>query len=90
VITEGGKGWFLYLIECRDGSIYTGITVDVRIRYASHEKGRGAAYTRSHPPKRLLATIEYPNRSEALKAEYAMKRLSAGEKHAFCRRHGPG
>lgn len=76
--------WFLYLLECRDGSIYTGIAVDVAARYAAHEKGKGARYTRSHPPRRLLAVIEYPDRSTASKAEYAMKRLSAAEKRCFC------
>ena len=74
------KPWFLYLIECQDGSIYTGITVDVAKRYAAHESGRGARYMRSHPPKRLLKVFEYGNRSEASKAEYTMKLLSASEK----------
>jgi putative endonuclease len=77
--------WFLYLIECKDGSIYTGITVDVAARYAVHVSGKGARYTRSHPPKRLLTTVKYPNRSEALKAEHKMKSLSASEKREFCR-----
>lgn len=76
--------WFLYLIECNDGSIYTGIAVDVHARYAAHQTGKGARYTRSHPPRRLLAIIEYPDRSTASKAEYAMKRLSAWEKRRFC------
>ena len=76
--------WFLYLIECKDGSIYTGIAVDVQARYAAHQKGKGARYTRSHPPRRLLTMIEYPDRSTASKAEYAMKQLSAFEKRSFC------
>ena len=54
--------WFVYLIECRDGSIYTGIAVDVDARYAAHKSGKGARYTRSHPPRRLLAAVEYPDR----------------------------
>jgi putative endonuclease len=74
------KPWFLYLIECQDGSIYTGITVDVEKRYAAHMGGKGAKYTRAHPPKQLLKVIEYPNRSEASKAEYAIKQLTAHEK----------
>jgi putative endonuclease len=74
------KSWFLYLLECQDGSIYTGITVDVAARYAAHANGTGARYTRSHPPQRLLAVIEYPDRSAASKAEYAMKKLTAEEK----------
>ena len=77
--------WFLYLIECRDGSIYTGIAVDVEKRYAAHAAGTGARYTRSHPPKKLLATLPYPDRSRASKAEYATKQLSAGEKRALAR-----
>jgi putative endonuclease len=79
--------WFIYLIECQDGSIYTGIAVNVEARYAAHVSGKGARYTRSHPPRRLLAMIEYPDRSSASKAEYAMKQLPAAEKRAFGRLH---
>lgn len=75
--------WTLYLIECRDGSIYTGIAVDIAARYAAHAAGKGARYTRMHPPARLLATIAYPDHSSALKAEYRIKQLSAAEKRAF-------
>jgi putative endonuclease len=78
-----GIPWFLYLIECQDGSIYTGITVDVAARYAAHKIGTGARYTRSHPPKCLLAVVEFPDRSTASKAEYAMKQLSAIEKRGY-------
>ena len=77
--------WYLYLIECRDGSIYTGITVDVAVRYAAHAEGRGARYTRSHPPLRLLTVVEYPDRSTATKAEYRMKLLTAADKREFAR-----
>ena len=79
--------WFLYLIECKDGSIYTGIAIDVEARYAAHASGKGARYTRSHPPRRLLAAIRYPDRSSVSKAEYAMKQLSPAEKRAFGRLH---
>ena len=77
------KTWFLYLIECRDGAIYTGIAVDVAARYAAHASGKGARYTRSHPPRRLLAVLDYPDRASASVAEYAVKQLSAVEKHAY-------
>ena len=77
------SAWHLYLIECQDGSIYTGITVDVAARYAAHASGKGARYTRSHPPKRLLASVEYPDRSTAQKAEYDVKCLSADAKRAY-------
>jgi putative endonuclease len=80
------KPWFLYLIECQDGSIYTGIAVDVAARYSAHEKGTGARYTRSHPPKRLLAVFNYPDRSAASKAEYAIKQLTADEKRQLVAR----
>ena len=83
------KAWFLYLLECADGSIYTGITVDVEARFAAHASGRGARYTRSHPPARMLASIEYPDRASASKAEYAMKRLTAAEKRAAVLRLAP-
>ena len=77
------KPWFVYLIECADGSLYTGVAVDVDKRYAEHAAGKGARYTRSHPPARLLARFPHPDRSSALKAEYAIKQLSAGEKRAL-------
>jgi putative endonuclease len=78
-----GKQWFLYMIECRDGAIYTGITVDIVARYAAHVHGKGARYTRSHPPQRLLTVIDYPDRASASAAEYAVKQLSAQEKRAY-------
>ena len=79
--------WFVYLIECEDGSIYTGIAIDVDARYAAHKSGKGARYTRSHPPRRLLAAIEYPNRSAASMAECQIKRLSPRDKRELGRRH---
>jgi ribosome-associated protein len=80
--------WFAYLIECQDGSIYTGIAVDVGARYAAHESGKGARYTRSHPPKRLLAAVACADRSEASREEYRIKRLSHSEKRQFACRLG--
>jgi putative endonuclease len=77
--------WFVYLIECTDSSIYTGIAVDVAARFAAHAQGKGARYTRSHPPARLLAAFEVPDRSAALTAEYRIRQLSATEKRALCR-----
>jgi len=77
------KPWYVYLIECEDGSLYTGVAVDVDKRFALHAAGKGARYTRSHPPRRLLARFEHPDRSSALKAEYAIKQLSAEAKRAL-------
>lgn len=78
-----GRPWFLYLIECADGSIYTGITTDVAARYAAHAEGKGARYTRAHPPARLLGWEAHPDRSSASKAEYRIKRLTAAAKRAY-------
>jgi len=74
------KPWFVYLIECADGSIYTGIAIDVEARYAAHKAGTGARYTRAHPPARLLGYEAHPDRSSASKAEYRIKQLTAAEK----------
>jgi putative endonuclease len=80
--------WFVYLIECTDGSIYTGIAVDVDARYAAHAAGKGARYMRAHPPARLLAAFEYPDRSAASIAEYRIRKLTAQEKRELCGAHG--
>jgi putative endonuclease len=76
--------WFVYMIECADASIYTGIAIDVAARYEAHTNGKGARYMRSHPPKRLLAAFAFPDRSSASKAEYRIKQMSAREKRALC------
>ena len=79
------KPWYLYLIECVDGSIYTGVTVDVSARYSAHMRGKGSRYTRSHPPSRLIKVIKYSDRSTASKAERVVKKLSALKKRIFAR-----
>lgn len=76
-------GWFVYLIECRGGSLYTGIATDVERRYAEHATGRGARYTRSHPPVRLVARFPFPDRASASRAEHAIKQLSPARKRAL-------
>lgn len=77
------KPWYLYLIECEDGSIYTGITVDVAARYEAHCLGTGARYTRAHKPRRLLGQEIHADRSSASKAEYRVKKLSPAEKRRY-------
>jgi putative endonuclease len=77
------KTWFVYLIECVDGSLYTGITVDLASRFKAHQEGRGARYMRLHPPLRMLAAEAHPDRSSASKAEYRIKQLAAAEKRAY-------
>jgi putative endonuclease len=82
--------WYVYLIECRGGSVYTGIATDVQRRYAAHAAGKGARYTRSRPPVRLLAAFEYPDRSAASRAEHAIKQLTPARKRALCDDAGSG
>ncbi len=75
--------WFLYLIECDDGSVYTGIATDVDARFDKHRNGTGARYTRSRKPLRVLASFELADRSSASRAEYWVKRLPAAGKRAL-------
>ncbi|WP_186188822.1 GIY-YIG nuclease family protein [Burkholderia gladioli] len=72
--------WYLYLIECEDGSVYTGITTDVDARFAQHANGTGARYTRSRKPRAVLASFELADRSSASRAEYWVKRLTPVQK----------
>jgi putative endonuclease len=72
--------WYVYILECAGGRLYTGITVDVEARYKAHAEGRGAKFTRSYPPNRIALVQVHADRSEASKAEYAIKQLSAEAK----------
>lgn len=75
------RQWYVYLLVCRNGKIYTGIALDVAERYAQHVAGTGARYTRANPPQRLLVKFRCRDQSDASKLEYAIKRLSASDKH---------
>src|SRR5688500_5700739 len=75
--------WFVYLLECRGGRIYTGIATDVDRRVAEHRAGRGARFTRAHPPERELARLPCTDRPEALRREAAIKRLTPAAKRAL-------
>lgn len=74
----------VYLLRCRDGSLYTGITNDLHRRLALHETGRASAYTRSRRPVTLAYHESLPDRSAALKREAAIRRLSRAAKLALC------
>ena len=80
--------WHLYLLECMDASFYTGITTDVQRRYDEHLSGKGGRYTRSHKPVRLLASQPIGTRSQALRAELAIKRLPKEKKLTALRSSG--
>jgi putative endonuclease len=75
--------WFLYLLECADGSVYTGIATDVQARYQKHLAGKGARYTRTRKPVAILASFELTDRASASRAEYWVKRLTPPQKRAL-------
>jgi len=75
--------WYVYVLECADGSLYTGTTNDVAARLAKHNSGKGAKYTRGRTPVVLKMSLEYENKSEAAKAEYAFKKLLRVQKLEF-------
>lgn len=75
--------WFVYMLRCGDGSLYTGATDDVARRLAVHQRGKGGRYTRSHLPVSLAYWEELPDRSAALRREAEIKRLSRREKLAL-------
>lgn len=72
--------WFVYLARCADGTLYTGIAVDVAARIALHDAGRGAKYTRGRGPLTVCTTRRCASKSDALKLELAIKRLSRADK----------
>ncbi len=75
--------YHLYILLCVDGSLYTGITTDVDRRFAEHQSGKGANYTRAHKPLRIVFTEEHPDRSRALIREAEIKRWTKEKKLAF-------
>ena len=76
--------WYLYILRCKDGSLYTGITTDVEKRLEAHRSGKGAKYTKGRAPLMLRYLEDCPDHSSALKREIAIKRLSKNEKWALC------
>ena len=79
--------WHLYILRCRDGTLYTGITTDVDKRFAAHCAGKGAKYTRGRGPLELLYRETCGDHSAALKREAEMKKLTRQEKEAFLTNH---
>ena len=73
----------MYLVECLDGSLYTGITTDVDRRMKEHRQGEGSKYVRSKGFKTCVDYFEVSSRSKASKVEYRIKQLPSSEKEAF-------
>lgn len=73
--------WFVYMVLCRDGSLYTGIAKDLEKRIKEHNSGRtGAKYTRSRRPVKLVYQEKVPSRSDAAKREYEIKQMTTVKK----------
>ncbi len=78
--SEGRGEWNVYILRCGDGSLYTGITKDVQARVKQHSEGRGAAYTRTRPPVKLLYQQKGLTHSEALIREAQIKAMPRSKK----------
>ena len=74
------ESWYVYILECADGSLYTGITNGLDRRFQQHNAGTASRYTRSRLPVKLVFRESQPNRSCALKREAAIKRLTRKQK----------
>jgi putative endonuclease len=72
--------WYVYIVRCRDGSLYTGIAMDVERRLAEHQAGKGAKYLRGRGPLRVVFEKQVGSRGQALKIEHKLKSLSRNEK----------
>lgn len=78
--TGDKNGWVVYILECSDLSLYTGITNNLTGRIENHRTGKGARYTRGRGPLKLVYVESFENRSGASKREFAIKKLSRREK----------
>lgn len=80
------KPYYVYILRCADGSLYTGITTDVKRRFAEHQTGgvAGAKYTKNHTPQEIVAVWTAENRSIASKYEWRIKHLTKQQKEALC------
>jgi putative endonuclease len=81
-----GASWFVYLLECADGSLYAGITTSLRRRLVEHNRGQASKYTRGRRPVRLVHAEPHADRAAASRREYALKQLSSAGKWALLER----
>ena len=80
--------WYLYILRCGDGTLYTGITTDVEKRLAAHRAGKGAKYTRARLPVELVYHETFETKEEALRREHAIKRMSREQKMKLIEKQG--
>ena len=76
--------WYVYILECADGTLYTGMTNHLVRRLAAHNAGKGAKYTKTRRPVHLRYSEKLQNQSQALRREAAIKKLSHAQKRAMC------
>lgn len=79
------RQWVVYILECKDGTLYTGITDRLEHRLAAHRAGKGAKYTKGRSPLILRYLEDCPDRSAALRREIQIKQLSKTEKWELCK-----
>ncbi len=79
--------WWLYVLACRDGTLYTGVTTDVARRFKQHVAGKASRYTRSRLPVTLIHQERCADRSSALKKEHALKSLPRAQKEEYLKAH---
>jgi putative endonuclease len=72
--------YYVYIVECKDGTLYTGWTTNIEERIKKHNQGKGAKYTRSRCPVNLKYYEVFPTKNEAIKREAAIKKVSRKEK----------
>lgn len=82
--------WYVYILRCGDGSLYTGITREMERRWEQHNSGKGARYTRSRLPVQVVYWEIQPDKSTALKREWAIKHLSKARKEDLVKGSYPG
>lgn len=80
--------YYLYILRCGDGTLYTGTTNDVEKRLAAHQRGKGAKYTKGRGPLTLVYQEELPDKSAALRREWEIKALTRSEKLALIEGRG--
>lgn len=78
--------WLVYIIKCVDGTLYTGYTNDLEKRFEKHKSGKGAKYTRSHTPERIVFSEKYDNKIIAQRREREIKKLNRKEKLELIKR----
>jgi len=90
VSSSSSDGHHVYVVECSDGTYYTGYTTNVERRVAEHNDGTGAKYTRGRRPVELVHVESFDSQSEAMQREHAIKQLRRGKKETVVQNGGAG